>query len=94
MTSSEPGMRLWSSSESTEGEGRSEVDEEDDGDPALRSELAIGVGHAAGGDRAGRCLRVRISAFPRLRVDCFPVGRLPRGPGLEDLAVVMVDSLR
>ena len=39
-------------------EGRGEVDEEDHGDPALRSELAIGVGHAAGGDGAGRCLRV------------------------------------
>ena len=29
-----------------------EVDEEDDGDPALRPQLAIGVGDAAGGDRA------------------------------------------
>ncbi len=37
---------------------RREVDEEDHGDPALRPELTIGVGHAAGGDGAGRCLRV------------------------------------
>jgi hypothetical protein len=33
------------------------VNEEDHGDPALRSELAVGVGHAAGGDGASRRLR-------------------------------------
>ena len=39
-------------------QGRGEVHEEDDGDAALRSQLAVGVGDAAGGDGAGRCLRV------------------------------------
>ena len=37
-------------------QGRGEVDEEDDGDAALRSQLAVGVGDAAGGDGAGRAL--------------------------------------
>ena len=37
---------------------RGEVDEEDDRDAALRSELAVGEGDAAGSDGAGRCLRV------------------------------------
>jgi hypothetical protein len=40
-------------------QGRGEVDEEDDRDPALRSQLAVGVGNAAGVDRAGRRLRIR-----------------------------------
>ena len=35
-------------------QGRGEVDEEDDGDAALRAQLAVGVGDAAGGDGAGR----------------------------------------
>ena len=39
-------------------QGRGEVDEEDDRDAALRSQLAVGEGDAAGRDGAGRCLRV------------------------------------
>ena len=35
-------------------QGRGEVDEEDDGDPALRPQLAVGVGDAVGVDGAGR----------------------------------------
>jgi hypothetical protein len=37
---------------------RGQVDEEDHRDPARRPELAVGVGHAACSDSAGRCLRV------------------------------------
>ena len=38
-------------------QGRGEVDEEDDGDPALRPQLTVGVGDAPGGDGArGRVL--------------------------------------
>ena len=33
-------------------QGRGKVDEEDDGDAALRAQLAVGVGDAAGGDGA------------------------------------------
>ena len=40
-------------------QGRGEVDEEDDGDAALRSQFAVGVGDAAGGDGAGRRLACR-----------------------------------
>jgi hypothetical protein len=39
-------------------QGRRQVNEEDDRDPALWSELAVGVGHAADGDGAGRCLPI------------------------------------
>ena len=38
---------------------RGQVDEEDHRDAALRAELAVGVGDAAGGDGARRGLRVR-----------------------------------
>ena len=39
-------------------QGRGEVDEEDDGDAALRAQLPVGVGRAADGDGAGRRLGV------------------------------------
>ena len=39
-------------------QGGGEVDEEDDGDAALRSQLAVGVGDAAGVDGAGGRVRV------------------------------------
>ncbi len=39
-------------------QGRGEVDEEDDGDAALRAKLPVGVGGAADGDGAGRSLGV------------------------------------